>query len=174
MPKTGDGLLIDWLATPVGRMVTAANQEGIWLLEFSDQRKEKTLQKNIQRRFACGAAPGKNRYTRKLSGELKRYFEGKLKDFSLPLVMQGTAFQEKVWKQLLKIPYGKTRSYEQIARAVGRPNAQRAVGTANGQNRMAILIPCHRVVNKSGALGGYGGGLWRKRRLLGLEQGSIR
>ena len=108
-----------------------------------------------------------------MAKELKSYFQGKLREFSVTPVMRGTPFQEKVWKQLLKIPYGKTRSYEQIAKAVGRPQAQRAVGTANGQNRMAILIPCHRVVNKSGSLGGYGGGLWRKRRLLTLEQGEL-
>ncbi len=86
---------------------------------------------------------------------------------------RGTPFQVSVWKGLLRIPYGKTTSYEQLARRVGRSGAQRAVGTANGRNPIAIVIPCHRVVNKSGRLGGYGGGLWRKQFLLDLEQGGV-
>jgi AraC family transcriptional regulator of adaptative response/methylated-DNA-[protein]-cysteine methyltransferase len=167
-----DCLVVDWIETPLGPMVVAANREGICMLEFTDRRMLETQFKTLQKRFDCAVVPGKNRHSQLLSRELKRYFTGDLKRFEVPLVIDGTPFQEQVWKQLLKIPYGKTRSYEQIARAVGRPNAQRAVGTANGQNRMAILIPCHRVVNKSGGLGGYGGGLWRKRRLLSLEQGE--
>lgn len=106
-----------------------------------------------------------------LRTELSEYFEGKRKEFTLPLVAPGTAFQQAVWAQLRRIPYGTTLSYEELARRVDRPGAQRAVGTANGMNRIAILIPCHRVVNKGGALGGYGGGVWRKQRLLDLEQG---
>jgi AraC family transcriptional regulator of adaptative response/methylated-DNA-[protein]-cysteine methyltransferase len=92
-----------------------------------------------------------------------------LRAFSVPLVCPGTAFQRRVWEQLLAIPYGQTRSYEQLAVAVGHPKAVRAVGRANGLNRIAILIPCHRVVNKNGELGGYGGGLRRKQVLLDLE-----
>ena len=88
---------------------------------------------------------------------------------SVPVAMAGTPFQERVWAELLRIPYGQTRSYEELARAVGAPGAQRAVGLANGSNRIAIVIPCHRVINKSGKLGGYGGELWRKKALLALE-----
>jgi AraC family transcriptional regulator of adaptative response/methylated-DNA-[protein]-cysteine methyltransferase len=87
-------------------------------------------------------------------------------------VYPGTPFQVKVWDALRQIPYGETYSYEKLAWAVGAPGAQRAVGHANGQNRLAILIPCHRVVNKDGRLGGYGGGLWRKQLLLDLERGE--
>ncbi len=83
---------------------------------------------------------------------------------------RGRQFEESVWGELRRIPYGETRSYEDLARAVGRPGGSRAVGQANGRNRIAIVIPCHRVVNKGGELGGYGGGLWRKRFLLDLEQ----
>ena len=108
-----------------------------------------------------------------LKKELVEYFEGSRKKFSINLVFPGTPFQEGVWKELLKIPYGATVSYEDIARRVGSPKAVRAVGTANGMNRIAVVIPCHRVVNKSGELGGYGGGLWRKKLLLGLEQGKM-
>src|ERR1035438_2697706 len=102
--------------------------------------------------------------------ELGEYFAGARREFTVPLAYPGTAFEREVWTRLLAIPYGETRSYEELARAVGRPGASRAVGTANGRNRIAILIPCHRVVNKNGELGGYGGGLWRKRLLLELEK----
>src|SRR5207245_2176076 len=88
----------------------------------------------------------------------------------VPLVYPGTPFQQNVWSGLLTIPYGETCSYEDLARVVGSPQAHRAVGTANGKNRIAIVIPCHRVVNKGGKLGGYGGGLWRKQYLLDLER----
>src|SRR5207237_2748973 len=95
---------------------------------------------------------------------------GTRREFHVPVTYPGSPFQRAVWEQLLRIPYGETRSYEDVARALGTAAAQRAVGRANGQNRIAILIPCHRVVNKDGRLGGYGGGLWRKQFLLELEQ----
>ncbi len=88
----------------------------------------------------------------------------------MPLVIRGTPFQERVWRRLLQIPFGETLSYEGLARAVGCPGAQRAVGRANGDNRLAIVVPCHRVVQKDGQLRGYGGGLWRKQFLLDLER----
>ena len=108
----------------------------------------------------------------RLKAELAEYFAGQRRSFEVPLHVSGSPFQERVWQELLKIPYGETRSYEDVARQTGSPDAVRAVGTANGSNRIAIVIPCHRVVNKGGKLGGYGGGLWRKQRLLGLEQGQ--
>ncbi len=92
----------------------------------------------------------------------------------MPLKVEGSDFQQRVWKALLKIPYGQTRSYKQLAKTLRSPAAVRAVGQANGMNRIAIVIPCHRVVNADGRLGGYGGGLWRKQRLLALEQGQAR
>jgi AraC family transcriptional regulator of adaptative response/methylated-DNA-[protein]-cysteine methyltransferase len=105
-----------------------------------------------------------------LERELDGYFAGSLKKFSVPLVYPVTTFQRRVWGQLLTIPYGETRSYEGLAAAIGDPRAVRAVGHANGQNRIAIVIPCHRVINKNGKLGGYGGGLRRKEFLLELER----
>jgi AraC family transcriptional regulator, regulatory protein of adaptative response / methylated-DNA-[protein]-cysteine methyltransferase len=99
------------------------------------------------------------------------YFAGERRAFSVPLHSPGTEFQVRVWTALRDIPYGRTTSYEALAATVGRPGAQRAVGKANGDNRIAIVIPCHRVVRKDGTLCGYGGGLWRKRRLLELERG---
>jgi len=101
------------------------------------------------------------------------YFAGSRREFTVPLVYPGTPFQVKVWEALRGIPYGETYSYEKLAWSVGIPRAQRAVGHANGQNRLAVLIPCHRVVNKDGKLGGYGGGLWRKQLLLDLERGQL-
>ena len=104
--------------------------------------------------------------------ELDAYFLGKLRTFTMPLAPLGTDFQKRAWIALTKIPYGETRSYEQLAIAVGDKKAVRAVGRTNGLNRIAIVIPCHRVVNKSGALGGYGGGLRRKQFLLDLERSA--
>ena len=106
----------------------------------------------------------------RLQDELAGYFAGALRSFSVPLVYPGSPFQQRVWEQLLLVPYGETRSYQDLASAVGNPAAVRAVGRANGLNRIAILIPCHRIVNKNGDLGGYGGGLRRKQYLLNLEQ----
>ena len=120
------------------------------------------------------AVPGRNAHLRLLERELHQYFEGTLREFTVPLVLRGTPFQERVWRALLAIPYGTTRSYAEIAERIGSSGAQRAVGTANGRNRIAIVIPCHRVINAGGALGGYGGGLRRKEFLLELERGAER
>ena len=159
-----------WLESPLGPLVAGATAEGLCLLEFTDRRMLESQFRTLGRAFGCSVVPGRNGHHEKLKEELGRYFEGSLQKFSVPLLTPGTPFQMRVWEELLRIPYGETLSYEELARAVGRPGACRAVGTANGFNRIAIVVPCHRVVNKSGALGGYGGGLWRKRRLLDLER----
>ncbi|WP_371668326.1 methylated-DNA--[protein]-cysteine S-methyltransferase [Streptomyces sp. NBC_00289] len=104
--------------------------------------------------------------------QLKAYFAGELKEFTLELSLSGTPFQRSVWQQLLRIPYGETRSYGQLADALGNPAASRAVGLANGRNPVGIIVPCHRVVGAGGSLTGYGGGLERKQRLLDLERGT--
>src|SRR5258708_10160080 len=104
--------------------------------------------------------------------QLKEYFEGKRQDFSIPLDMRGTPFQRSVWQALLAIPFGETRSYGQIAKQLGRPNAMRAVGGANGSNPIPIVVPCHRVIGSSGKLTGFGGGLETKARLLKIESGN--
>jgi len=101
--------------------------------------------------------------------QLDAYFKGEIKDFDIPLDMYGTTFQRTVWKQLTEIPYGKTWSYGEVAAAIGRPSASRAVGHANGCNPVSIIVPCHRVIGSTGKLVGYGGGLDRKRALLALE-----
>ena len=165
-------LKVAWIESPLGPLVAAANEEGICLLEFTDRRMLEAQFRTLRRLFKCAVVPGRNAHIQKLQSELDAYFAGRLKAFTVPLVYPGTPFQRRVWEELLRIPHGATRSYEEMAAAAGSPGACRAAGTANGMNRIAILIPCHRVVNKDGKLGGYGGGLWRKQRLLDLERGA--
>ena len=117
--------------------------------------------------------PGQNGVIANVAGELDAYFDGRLREFKTRLDVTGTPFQESVWNALREIPYGTTASYEDVARVIGRPEAVRAVARANGDNRIAIIVPCHRVIGKDGSLTGYGGGLWRKRRLLDVESGQL-
>jgi AraC family transcriptional regulator of adaptative response/methylated-DNA-[protein]-cysteine methyltransferase len=167
-------VFLTWIRSPLGPLVAGATDEGICLLEFSDRRSLEAQFAAVRKRLAAPLVPGSNEHLERLDRELTSYFAGSLERFSVPLICPGTAFQQRVWKQLLAIPHGETRSYDEIALAIGEPNAVRAVGRANGLNRIAILIPCHRVVGKDGALTGYGGGLWRKRYLLDLERGYWR
>ena len=124
----------------------------------------------LRRYFKCAVVPGENKHLALLKKEVAKYFSGKLRQFTVPIIYPGSEFQLKVWNELLKIEYGKTMSYQELAERAGVPNGQRAAGHANGLNRIAIIIPCHRVVNKNGKLGGYGGGIWRKQKLLLLEK----
>jgi AraC family transcriptional regulator, regulatory protein of adaptative response / methylated-DNA-[protein]-cysteine methyltransferase len=169
--REGEVVSLAWLRSPLGPLVAGATAEGICLLEFSDRRMLEAQFAAVRKLFQAPVVPGSNQHLKSLEVELAAYFAGALSQFSVPLVYPGTTFQCQVWKQLLTIPYGETRSYEDMAVAIGNPNAVRAVGRANGLNRIAIVIPCHRVVNKSGELGGYGGGLRRKQFLLDLERG---
>ena len=159
------------LESPVGPLLVGAVEAGVCLLEFSDPERAANQVQTTERLLGMASVPGAHPWLTRLQEELTRYFEGALQSFTVPLVAPGTPFQESVWNALRTIPYGQTCSYETLAARAGHPGACRAVGTANGRNRLAILIPCHRVVNKGGALGGYGGGLWRKRILLELELG---
>lgn len=170
--READCLRVTWLESPLGPLVAAASADKLVLLEFSERRMLETQFDTLRRRFRTGIVPGDNELLARLKRELAEYFAGRRRQFTVPLDYPGTDFQHKVWRALLEIPYGETCSYEDIARAVGTPKAVRAVGTANGCNRIAIVIPCHRVVNKGGKLGGYGGGLWRKQALLALEKGQ--
>lgn len=170
LKQSDDCVRLTWLTSPLGPLVAGATSEGICLLEFTDRRMIEAQFRTVQSRFGMKLVPGSNEHLEQLSDELTQYFAGSLKSFRVPLVYPGTPFQQKVWEQLLRIPYGKTKSYRDVAEAIGDRNAVRAVGTANGMNRIAIVIPCHRVVNHNGQLGGYGGGLRRKEFLLKLEQ----
>ncbi len=124
----------------------------------------------LRRRFGAPVLPGPAAALDQIEHELARYFAGTLAEFRTPLAIRGTPFQERVWAALRAIPFGATRSYAQIAREIGRPTATRAVARANGDNRLAIIIPCHRVIGSDGSATGYGGGVWRKLRLLELER----
>ena len=163
-------VVVSWLPSTLGPLVVGATTAGICFLEFSDPERLETQLAALRKTFRTPVVPGTNDYLDTLKRELESYFAGELREFSVPLVYPGTDFQRRVWGQLLKIPYGETCSYEDIAIAVGQPKAVRAVGRTNGMNRVAIVIPCHRVVNKGGQLGGYGGGLRRKQFLLDLER----
>jgi AraC family transcriptional regulator of adaptative response/methylated-DNA-[protein]-cysteine methyltransferase len=164
-------IVTTWVESPLGPLVAGAASEGICLLEFTDRRMLEAQFTTLRKRFQCAIVPGTHEHLEQLRDDLAQYFAGTLTEFRVPVIYPGSPFQRAVWEQLLKIPYGETRSYEQVARAIRSPGGQRAVGHANGLNRVAILIPCHRVVNKDGRLGGYGGGLWRKQFLLDLERG---
>ena len=157
--------------TPLGPMLAAASSTELVLLDFVDRRALPTQVHRIRERMGAVFVPGRNRLIDQAAQELSEYFSEGRRDFSSPLAMPGTDFQQDVWRALLEIPYGQTRSYGELARALGRPGAQRAVGLANGHNALAIVVPCHRVVGAGGKLVGYGGGLWRKQRLLELEGG---
>ncbi len=167
-----DCVFVTWLKSPLGPLVAGATSAGVCLLEFSDRQILEAQFAAVRKLFAVPVVPGTNEHLRRLESELAAYFAGTLRKFSVPLRYPGTPFQQRVWKELLRIPFGQTRSYEDVAVAIGAPGAQRAVGHANGLNRIAIVIPCHRVVNKGGKLGGYGGGLRRKQFLLDLEMGD--
>jgi AraC family transcriptional regulator of adaptative response/methylated-DNA-[protein]-cysteine methyltransferase len=158
------------VSTPLGPMLAAASDDELVLLEFVDRRALPTQVRRIRQRMGAVFVPGRNRLIDQVAQELSGYFSGERRSFSTPTAMPGTSFQEDVWSALLQIPYGETRSYGELARTVGRPAAVRAVGRANGHNALAIVVPCHRVVGGSGKLVGYGGGLWRKQRLLELER----
>jgi AraC family transcriptional regulator of adaptative response/methylated-DNA-[protein]-cysteine methyltransferase len=160
---------IQTIESPVGPLVAAAVPDGVCLLEFSVPERLDEQMQGLRRWFDCEPQAGDSPHLTLLRKELRAYFAGALKRFTVPVITRGTPFQLRVWSELQRIPYGETRSYEDIAHAVGHRSAPRAVGQANGMNRIAIVVPCHRVVNKDGKLGGYGGELWRKDVLLRLE-----
>lgn len=168
--KQADCVRLAWVESPVGPLLLGATERGVALLEFTDRRALEAQLATLRRRLARPLVPGTNAWIERAKAELAEYFAGTRREFELPIDAPGTPFEEAVWGELRRIPYGETRSYEDLAVALDRPGGSRAVGQANGRNRVAIVIPCHRVVNKGGELGGYGGGLWRKRFLLDLEQ----
>nr|MBN2276621.1 bifunctional transcriptional activator/DNA repair protein Ada [candidate division Zixibacteria bacterium] len=162
------------ILTPLGPMIAGVVDKGICLLEFADRRMIETQFKRLRRALDAEIIPGPSPLFDKLDLQLKEYFEGRRRNFEIPLVIPGTEFQRKVWEVLQTIPYGTTRSYREQAGLLGRPEAIRAVARTNGDNRIAILIPCHRVIGSDGQLTGYGGGLWRKRYLLDLEKAALK
>ncbi len=168
-PMLGSVVHVDRIDTPIGPMLGGATEEHVVLLEFMDRRMLRTQLTRIARALRCTFDTADAEPLVRLRAQLDEYFAGERREFDLPLDTPGSAFQRQVWEELRRIPAGETRSYLDVARALGRPAAVRAVARANGDNRIAIIIPCHRVVGSNGQLVGYGGGLWRKRRLLELE-----
>lgn len=159
--------------TPLGTLIACADENGICMLEFSDRKALPTELKEISKHFNANIVQGENPHFNTLEKELAEYFEGNLQDFSVPLSPVGTDFQKKVWEVLRKIPYGTTKSYLEQAKILGNPKAVRAVANANGLNKISIIIPCHRVIGSDGKLTGYGGGIWRKQKLLELEKALL-
>jgi methylated-DNA-[protein]-cysteine S-methyltransferase len=151
----------DYVDSPVGRLLLVLDGQGLRRVHFENSSHPFGVHEQWER------GPGALHEAR---AQLTAYFAGKLKTFDLPLAPQGSEFQQQVWLELLRIPYGTTTSYGDIARRVGGATASRAVGAANGQNPLAIVVPCHRVIGADGSLTGYGGGLPVKRYLLDLEQ----
>ncbi len=172
--RVGDCLNVALIETPLGPMLAAASGKGVCQLDFADRRGLERSYAEMRRRFKLPVIPGDNSVLRQLRQELEEYFDGKRQTFSLALEMRGTPFQERTWRELQKIPFGVTTSYDDIARRIGTPKSVRAVARANGSNRISILVPCHRVIAKNGELCGYGGGVWRKRLLLDLERAGAK
>jgi AraC family transcriptional regulator of adaptative response/methylated-DNA-[protein]-cysteine methyltransferase len=155
--------------TPLGPMIAGATHDALCLLEYPDRRMMETQLATLRRRMGRPLVPGESPLFGLLRTQLGEYFARRRRAFDLPLQYPGSPFQRRVWDALRRIPYGETRTYAELARELGAPGAARAVGRANGANRLAIVIPCHRVIASDGTLGGYGGGFWRKLRLLETE-----
>lgn len=161
------------IETPLGTMFACAVEEGICLLEFTDRKNIEKQFQSLSKALNSEIVQGENKHFKQLESELKEYFEGKRQQFEVPLYITGTEFQGKVWQLLREIPLGETRTYKQQSERLGNIKAIRAVGTANGINKIAILIPCHRVIGSKGDLVGYAGGIWRKQKLLELENAIL-
>jgi AraC family transcriptional regulator of adaptative response/methylated-DNA-[protein]-cysteine methyltransferase len=160
-----------WLETPLGPMLAVASDAGLVLLEFVDRRALETELRELRRLFDTAIVPGESEVLDRTISQVGEYFAGTRRNFDLPLDPRGSAFELRVWRELQTIPYGQTRSYAEIAAAIGAPSP-RAIGRANGRNRIAIVVPCHRVIRADGALCGYGGGVWRKAWLLSHERAN--
>jgi AraC family transcriptional regulator of adaptative response/methylated-DNA-[protein]-cysteine methyltransferase len=160
---------VQQLETPIGEVVAAAVDAGVCFLNFADRAIAHNEIALMRKQFDCPVRKTRHLHLDKLQNQLEKYFSGQLTEFSVPVVGQGTPFQTAVWAELQRIPYGETIAYDTLAQRLGQPTATRAVARANGQNRISILIPCHRVIGKDGRLTGYAGGIWRKRLLLELE-----
>lgn len=158
------------LQTELGEMIAAATSKGVCLLEFADYESLDLQLRQLTLAFKAPVVLGSNSHLEKLNIQLEQYFNGERREFDIPLDLVGTDFQKQVWLSLLQIPYGETASYGEQARLIGRPTSVRAVANANGKNKVCIILPCHRIIGTNGSLTGYGGGLWRKEKLLVLEK----
>ncbi len=169
--KVGKGQAVHYttFSTPLGKMVAGEYKNRLCRLEFLGRKKPGAILKPIAKQFKAEISGGKSPILDRTRRQLKMYFDGRLKKFNLPIQHNGTDFQRNVWRQLTRIPHGKTVNYGTIAARVGKPKGARAAGMAIGSNPISIVVPCHRVIGKSGDLTGFGGGLWRKKWLLEHE-----
>ena len=161
------------IETPIGTMYAAAVAAGICMLEFTDRKMLETEFKDLAKSLNATIVQGENPHFKTLEKELTEYFAGNRTEFTVPLSPVGTEFQKSVWKVLLKIPYGEIWNYKKQSEVLGDVKKVRAVANANGMNKISILIPCHRVIGSNGTLTGYGGGIWRKQKLLELEKAIL-
>lgn len=155
--------------SPLGPLTLGASERGVCLLEFANPERQTREIAALEEAFGAAFEDGANEHLERLTYELDGYFAGRLASFTVVLDTPGTVWQRRVWDELVRIPAGETRTYGELAKRLGSPGASRAVGLANGQNRVSIVVPCHRVIASGGGLGGYGGGLERKRWLLEHE-----
>lgn len=165
-----DSILFKIIDSPIGELVLGVSDRGCCLVEFADRGGLESIKSQTRKRYKLGLVEGEHPLLDDVEKELGSYFSGDLREFSFSMDLTGTTFEEAVWSELLSIPYGQTRTYGDIARSVSRPLAFQAVGRANGRNPLAIVVPCHRVIQKGGGMCGYGGGVWRKKFLLNLEK----
>jgi len=163
-------VVITRIPTPFGTMTAGATTRGICMLEFTDRRMLETQLDRLEKYYSANLVSGTSPFFIQLDTELQEYFNGSRRTFDVPPDIKGTKFQESAWAALSAIPYGKTASYQEQAIAIDNPKAVRAVAKANGDNRIGIIIPCHRVIGKDGKMTGYGGKIWRKEYLLDLEK----
>ena len=159
-----------YIDTPLGSMLAISDEEALYLLEFADRRSLECQVDRLKTKTKAIITAGQSEPIKLIKSELQRYFDGSLKEFTTPLQLLGSTFQEIVWEELMCIPYGQTRSYSDQAKAIRKQKAYRAVANANGANKLAIIIPCHRIINSNGDLGGYGGGVNRKKWLIDFEK----
>jgi AraC family transcriptional regulator of adaptative response/methylated-DNA-[protein]-cysteine methyltransferase len=168
--KKQGGLFAERIETPLGAMLAVADDEGLRLLEFVDRRAMEREMSILRDRLQTNIVPGEHAHLAAIRAQLSDYFSGKNLAFSVPLAPVGSPFQLRTWKMLQTIPIGETRSYSWMATKLGDAEMRRAVGRANGDNMLCLIIPCHRVIRADGSLCGYGGGLWRKKWLLDHER----
>jgi len=168
--KKGSPLLIEWISTPIGKMLAVCDENYLYMLEFSDRKNIQNGFDRLYKKYNRHIILGRTSITKRIEKELKLYFAKSLKEFTTPFLFTGTKYQKKIWFNLTKIPSGETRSYSELAANIGNEKASRAVANSNAKNILALIIPCHRVIMQSGFIGGYSGGTERKKWLLNHER----